>query len=143
MRYMNDISKLLNMAHSGTRTLVFQAKPSKEELSAINWLYQTAGGDITFLAESTVEGTKNPDLLWNGLVMDIKHTKGTINTLKSHINKAMKQTNKGGVLIDVTGTEIENSKLIETCIYKLADTKGTCLILIRNQELVAYIYKEV
>ena len=94
------------------------------------------------MAPSKTDGIYNPDLLWNNVLVDIKHTAGTIRTLDTRISKAMKQTNRGGVVIDVTGTEITDEAVINTVRRRMGERNGLFAIVLKDGSLLAYIEKE-
>lgn len=144
MRYENRKEKLLNNATPNIGRIYKQAEPSEKEERLINWLFKNIGGDITFLSEANQDGMKSPDLFWRGVKMDIKHTAGSLNTLQSHITNAMKQTDRGGVILDVSGSSIADEKIIDVTISRLVrtNTYTAYAIILRDGELIAYINAE-
>ena len=51
------------------------AKNHQNEIDFANWLYEYYGGDIHLLGESTDQGVKSPDYLWNNRFWDLKKNK--------------------------------------------------------------------
>ena len=140
--YINDKNRLLERATPQRGTVSYQTTPNSNEQRTIDWLYNNIGGNITVLAENNPDGLPNPDLLWNNVLVDIKHTGGTWRTLDGHVHKSMKQTNNGGVIIDVTGTLLEDVSIIDTVRRRLNGRNGAFAIVLKNEELLAYLTEE-
>ena len=143
--YINDKNKLLERATPQRGTITYQTTPNSDEQRTIDWLYNNIGGNITVLAENNPNGVRNPDLLWNNVLVDIKHTAGTLGTLDGHVQKAMKQTLDGGVIIDVTGTLLNDRDIIDKVRNRLAARRRnahTFALIIKNDEIMAYLTEE-
>ena len=141
--YINDKNRLLERAtpKRGTVTYVGNAQDTvrEKEVVTIDWLHNNIGGNINVLPENNPDGTPNPDLLWNNILVDIKHTSGNLGTLNWHVQKAMGQTNNGGVIIDVTNTRFSNKDVIDTVTNRLRERRGTFALILKDNEIMAYI----
>ena len=54
----------------------------------------------------------------------------------------MRQTERNGVIVDISGAKFSNEDAIEKTMQRLARSKGSYAIILRNGELVAYISRE-
>ena len=84
------------------------------EKEAVQWIYNTFGGNITLLAEDRPDGEKNPDFLWNGALWELK-TPTTEKASNSAIRQGLKQIkdNPGGIMLNYGEKEINYRKLLE------------------------------
>ena len=140
--YINDPQRILDTATPQRGTVTYIGAPSESEQRAIDWIYNNIGGNITVLAENNLDGVANPDLLWNNVLVDMKHTAGTASTLDSHVQKAIRQTNRGGVIVDVTNTKIEDEDTIRTVLKRLQYSRGRFAPVLKGGTLLAYITEE-
>ena len=141
-RYINNTKHLLEGATPDIGKIVFEqgATLNTNEQNTVDWLLKNIGGNINVLSTSKVQGIKTPDLFWRGEYVDIKHVSGTLSTLDTHIRKGIKQTNKGGIVVDITGAKFSNQKAISTLTNRLVRNGGEYALVIRDSVLVAYIY---
>ena len=143
MRYINDMDRLLDTATPNSGKIRFEegAIPKPKEPAATNWLHNNIGGDILVLAENNPDGVANPDLLWRGGLVDIKHPIGTLNSLDKLIQDGMRQTQRNGVLVDVSELSQTDEQIISTIINRVRRSRGNYAIVIRDGSLIAYISK--
>ena len=139
MLYENRPQQLLVTATPGVGSITYHAPPSVKEEHSINWLFDNLGGEIQFLAEENISGQKNPDLLWNDGLLDIKHTSGNLDTLGKRIQEALRQSSRNGALIDITSAKFTDQEAIDIALSRIARVGGNYVILIRDGQLVAYI----
>ena len=141
MRYKNQTEKILATATPNVGSIVIEpgAKPNTNELNIVNWLHSTLGGDITVLKKIDMDNVKTPDLLWRGGLLEVKHVSGTLGTLDKQVRTGLSQTNNGGVLIDITGAAFSDSEAISAAINRIDRKSGDYIILIRDNNLIAYI----
>lgn len=117
---------------------------SKDEIKMAEDIHRVFGGDITVLAESTTEGIKNPDYLWNGKLWDLKTTSNE-KACSNAIRKGLKQIerNPGGIILDYGNLNIDNKKLEEIMDKRMLWNKEKDVdILVRNKgEYRVYRYR--
>ena len=141
MYYENKREQLLMNATPGVGSVVLHAQPNGKEMQAIYWLFDNLGGEIIFLVEENIAGQKNPDLSWNGGLLDIKHTNGSLDTLGKRIQIALRQSGRNGALIDISGALFADQSAIEIAVSRISRVGGSYVMLIRDNRLVAYISK--
>lgn len=141
MRYEDRTIAFLQTLVPGTGRLILEpnARPNQQELQIGNWVHQNLGGDVIFKARVEIEGVKNPDLEWRGGLVDIKHIIGGLNALDKRIQDAMHQTVRNGVFADISGSDFTDEQAIKTTINRLRRSGGRYVLLIRDNNLVAYI----
>ena len=140
-KYVNNPSRILKTATPNVGRIEYQVTPNRNELRSIQWLHNNLGGDITVLRPSTVEGDKTPDLLWRGEPLEIKHSLTSINAMDKAIQQGLRQTNQGGVLVDISGSLFVDEDAISKAINRLfrRNRLGGYVIMIRDNNLVGYI----
>ena len=67
---------------------------------------------------------------------------GKLKTLDIQIRKGFYQTNNGGVLVDISGSMLTDEEAINAAIKRSWQTGGMYVIIIRDNELTAYICRE-
>lgn len=112
----------------------------QNEIQMAILLYSTLGGDIRLLTESTVDGEKRADYLWNGKLWDLKSV-----TTEKAANTAIKRglaqikPNPGGIILDYGDIDI-STEYLQVVINKrmqwLADGSRADIIIIRNGKIV-------
>ena len=112
------------------------------EQRSIDWLHNNLGGDIIVLRPSSFEGQKISDLLWRGKPLELKHVTGNLTSMDKSIQRGLKQTNGGGILLDVTGAKFSDQDATEKAINRLVRKGFGYVIMIRDNNLVSYIYRE-
>ena len=82
------------------------------EIRTAQWLHDTLGGDIELLNESSVEGEKRPDYIWNGKLWDLK-TASSEKSANSSIRHGLQQIreNPGGIILNFGSTEYDSAVL--------------------------------
>lgn len=97
----------------------FKDKNHEKEIG--EWIFNTFGGDISFLPEDNPEGEKNPDYLWDGKYWDLKYlSTASRSTIDDRIRHGLKQIEKspGGIIIDFSNSSLS----LKEGISKVADT---------------------
>jgi len=142
-KFANRINELQAIARPGVGNITYEtdAKLNDNELNTVNWIHNNIGGDIKVLAESNINGVKNPDLEWNGSHLEIKHTSGNIGTFSKRVQEAMRQTLNGGAAIDISGAGYSNEEAIGAAISRLSGRNDGYVILVRDSKLIGYISK--
>lgn len=94
-----------------------------EEVSIAQWLQKNLGGDIRLLNESSVDGIKMPDYLWNGKYWELKST-STEKAANSAIRKGIKQIedNPGGIILNYN-LEINLQEAIDVIEKRMKGSK--------------------
>lgn len=94
-----------------------------EEVNAARWLNKNLGGDIRLLNESSVDGIKMPDYIWNGKYWELKST-STEKAANSAIRKGIKQIedNPGGIILNYN-SEINLQEAIEVIEKRMKGSK--------------------
>lgn len=141
--YVSSKAELLKNAKPGTGTITFEpgAKLNSAERKSVDWIHDNLGGDIRVLRPSDKEGEKTADILHNGLPLELKNTAGTLGTIDTHMRKAIKQSD-GKVFMDVSGVAESNKVVISKIKIRLDRKGGQFVIVVRDGNLVDYIYKK-
>ncbi len=94
-----------------------------EEVSTAQWLHKNLGGDIRLLNESSVDGIKMPDYMWNGKYWELKST-STEKAANSAIRKGIKQIedNPGGIILNYN-SEINLQEAIDVIEKRMKGSK--------------------
>lgn len=140
-RFQNDITSFEKHARPGKGSIKFESGSSlnDKELRAIHWLIRNFGGKIVVQPEGRLESA---DITLNGTLVEIKHVAGTIETFDTQLRKALKQSGKRGVFIDVSGSKFSEAKAVNKTCYRMARTGGRFTILIKNEKLIGYVIKK-
>lgn len=98
-------SEYLKAKYPGQGTVTFEdgydSSKHKEEVNMAQWLHANLGGDIRLLNESSVDGVKMPDYIWNDKYWELKTTT-TEKAVNSAVRKGIKQIehNPGGIILN-------------------------------------------
>lgn len=94
-----------------------------EEVDVARWLNKNLGGDIRLLNESSVDGIKMPDYIWNEKYWELKST-STEKAANSAIRKGIKQIedNPGGIILNYN-SEINLQETIEVIEKRMKGSK--------------------
>lgn len=117
-----------------------------EEIKMAGWIHKTLGGDIELLCESSIDGVKRPDFLWNGKYWELK-TVSTEKSANSAVRKGLKQItdNPGGIILNYGNNDIslkEVEKVIDDRV-KINNENSVDIMIIIDQKLIKVIrYKK-
>jgi SPP1 gp7 family putative phage head morphogenesis protein len=94
-------------------------QPSDIEIDVARFINEIFGGNVTHIAEIKVPlNIKNPDYMWKRAYWDLKESRN-IDTLHYRIEKAIKQTNGGGMILDITN----NPSRYNQIRHKISETQ--------------------
>lgn len=115
-------------------------KEKQNERKVASSVFEKIGGDIKLLAEDNPDGERNPDMLWNGRLWDIKTT-STEKAANSAVKTGLKQIQKnpGGVILYYADRNInmtELRKIVDRRIEYSRPEKVDILILTDNDYTV-------
>lgn len=119
---IKNISKKYNYISIGNMVMdkdkISSAKEHEELIT--KRVHDLFGGNLHLLKDSYTDNQKNPDLLWNGKLWEIKKC-SSISSIDNQLRKATKQiaSNTGGVIIDLN-SNISNNKNIMKYVEKSA-----------------------
>lgn len=118
-------------------------KVGEEEQKFASWLLNTLGGNITYIP--TVEDSKTPDYLWNGVNSELKTlSTSSLNALSHKIRDASLQTGENGiVLLDLTDSSLwlDETELFDRIEKDLARFNIDGILVKRNNILIRYYKK--
>ncbi len=112
------------------------------EVQVANWLYDTFGGNIQLLSESTVRFQKTPDYRWNDRLWELKTAK-SINSADKALQHAVKQikNNPGGVILDLA-TDLDMAALEKQLSSRMERSQiHKCDIMIKRDGVVLTILR--
>ena len=69
----------------------------------------------------------------------MKHVSGTLKTLDTQIRKGFRQTNRGGVLVDISGSMLADEEVINAALKRIRQSGGLYIIIVRDNNLIAFI----
>ena len=90
-----------------------------EETEVANWLIKEFGGTVELLKESSVDGIKMPDFLWNKKAWELKNV-STKTSVDNQIHKAIKQLfgDEVGIVLDIGNRKIDEESIVNAIIEK-------------------------
>jgi len=139
----NVTPEYLRRATPGIGELVYDFgydyKRHADEVELADWLHSVLGGDILLLNESSVEGQKTADYLWNGKLWDLK-TASTEKSANTAIKRGLQQIreNPGGIILNYGTNHISRNELLEVMDKRMqwgfgGDTVD--IIVVQNGEI--------
>lgn len=119
----------------------------KEEIKIADWLHENFGGDILLLTESTTQGEKRADYLWNGKLWDLKSV-----TTEKAANTAIKRglaqirSNPGGIILDYEEIDfslVHLQAVIDKRMQWLAEGSGADIMIVSRGKAIKILrYKK-
>lgn len=105
----------------------YDRKGHTEEIEVAEWLHKTLGGDVILLVESSVDGVKMPDYIWNSKYWELKSTT-TEKAANSAIRKGIKQIagNPGGIILNYAN-DIDIQEVINVIEKRVNSSKDSNL----------------
>jgi len=99
------------------------------ERQTAEWLIERYGGDVSILPESGVRGEKMPDYIWAGSPWELKRATSKTG-IDSRVRKAATQITSlghesGGIILDVTGSEMSDKDVVNYTAERLAKRAKT------------------
>lgn len=137
-------------AKPGTGSIIFSEwydrNSHKNEVKVARIIHQEFGGDIKLLTESSVEGEKMPDYIWNDKLWELKST-STEKAVDSAIRKGLKQIakNPGGIVLDFSENEInlkDAQKFISDRMGRRDDVPADIMIIQKGKIIKIVRYKK-
>lgn len=101
----------------------YKIETHQEEIRTAQWIHKNLGGDIKLLNESSTDGIKMPDYIWNGKHLELKST-STEKAANSAIRKGIKQIeeNPGGIILNYT-TGIDIQRVVDVIDKRMNGSK--------------------
>ena len=116
------------------------------EVTIAEWLKQNFGGDIVVQSESTEDGEKRSDYLWNGKLWELKGPT-TAKAPDSALRKGMSQilSNSGGIILDFRDCDVAIDEALVTINDRMTRPESieTDVMIIHRGKLIKVIrYKK-
>ena len=112
-----------------------------EEIGVAKLLSNIIGGRIKLLTESTIDGEKMPDYLWNNKLWELKNI-STKTSVDGQIRKAIKQIfkNPGGIILKLKNNNLDEKEIISFALKRLSRVSKVIdkidIILIENKNVL-------
>ena len=107
-----------------------------DEIETARWLYKTFGGNLTLLKESTRQGVKTADYLWNNRLWERKGVvSNNFDTINKRIRKAYMQISgsNGGIVLDFTGGKLTLEQAIKLTLQSASRrSRGFADIIVKK-----------
>ena len=132
-------------ATPGKGNLTFEEGVLDEDKKATKWLYKTFGGDIKALKDINMDHVETPDAFWNGKYWEYKNPK-TKNAIDKRLKKAVSQlgNEEGGIVLDLTGSELTHQELINTIIQRLPRRlKNSTDIIVKDEDSLLIVLRYI
>lgn len=114
----------------------YEPSTHADEIETARWLHKTFGGNLTLLKESTRQGVKTADYLWNGRLWERKGISSSkFGTIDLRIRKACEQImeKRGGIVLDCSHSSINIEKIMTTVARSLKERiHGQCDVIIKR-----------
>lgn len=117
-----------------------------EEIAAAHFILDTFGGTIMLLTESTQEGVKTPDFLWNERAWELK-TPHSIKKVDDAVRYAARQirSDPGGIILNFKGITFDMD-LLAHIVYSRARRSALSsfdmIVLSNDQVKMIWRYKK-
>ena len=113
-------SEYIRYAKPRTGKIIYEEGVRDDDKEVSKWLHEKLGGDIRVLKDINRQHIKTPDACWDGKYWEYKNPK-TKNAIDKRLKAAAAQLgdNEGGIVIDVTGSELSREDSINTIINRL------------------------
>lgn len=136
-------SEYTDMATPGKGRINFQDgfRPNnhRNEVTMVNLLHETFGGDFVLLDERITPNTKTPDFMWDDKAWDLK-TISTLNAVDNAIRSGLKQivTDSGGLVLEfnMKESDLENVYARINNRMRRSVKKETDIIIVNNGQVV-------
>lgn len=143
---ITDVTKIyLSEATPGKGNLTFEEGVLDEDKKTTKWLYKTFGGDIKALKDINMDHVETPDAFWNGKYWEYKNPK-TKNAIDKRLKKAVSQlgNEEGGIVLDLTGSELTHQELINTIIQRLPRRlKNSTDIIVKDEDSLLIVLRYI
>lgn len=143
---ITDVTKIyLSEATPGKGNLTFEEGVLDEDKKTTKWLYKTFGGDIKALKDINMDHVETPDAFWNGKYWEYKNPK-TKNAIDKRLKKAVSQlgNEEGGIVLDLTGSELTHQELINTIIQRLPRRlKNSTNIIVKDEDSLLIVLRYI
>ena len=118
----------------------------KEEVSIAQRIFDNFGGEIVLLNESTVDGVKRADFLWNGALWDLKSLTSA-KAADSAVRKGIKQIydNPGGIILDIGDNDVSIEELLKITTKRMIrsnDFEADIILVKKGRFYKALRYKK-
>lgn len=143
MTTITDVTEeYINAARSQVGILAFEDGYEQsfhaDEIETARWLHKTFGGNLTLLKESTRQGVKTADYLWNGRLWERKGISSSkFGTIDLRIRIALGQImeKRGGIVLDFSDSEMNMEKIMNHVARSLKErAHGKTDIIIKKRE---------
>ena len=115
------------------------ARPNFVEWQIIDWVIFSLGGPIVILKTKNLKGVKTADMIYCGILFEIKVSQGTLNSLDAQIRRAAKQTHGGGAFVDITDAKYSTEEAIIVIGNRMHRNNLPEVYLLRNHKLAAHL----
>lgn len=117
----------------------YERSTHADEIETARWLHRTFGGNLTLLTESTRQGVKTADYLWNGRLWERKGISScNFNTINRRIRKAYIQIagNNGGIILDFSDSNLTLEQATKIALQSaLRRSRGFADIIVKKKNV--------
>lgn len=144
--FLNVTDEYLSKAKPGVGNIIFDINYSKEdhkeEIDFANWIHNILGGNIKCLSESTINGQKMPDFIWQERQLELKGI-SSLKSIDRQIHKAVKQIDDNGIIaIDISGYTEDYNETIKEIEYRFPKrARGQNDLIIKNGNKIVEILR--
>ncbi|MDP9859853.1 SPP1 gp7 family putative phage head morphogenesis protein [Olsenella profusa DSM 13989] len=128
--YDETVNAYLSSISDGHVSAEYKAKPKAKEIQAVTWL-SANGSSARFNCESSVPGSKNPDLTIDGNPWEIKRIEtSSLAKAKKRVGSGLSQSKRIVIDLSLETLSKNDEKALVDFVLRLRDTKG--LIVLHN-----------
>ena len=144
------VDEYIQKATPGMGEITFEEGYDKDghphEVTVAEWLKQKFGGNIVVQSESSKDGERRSDYLWNGKLWELKGPT-TVKAPDSALRKGMTQilSNPGGIILDFKDSDISIDEALVTINNRMSRPESieTDVMIIHRGKLVKVLrYKK-
>ena len=117
----------------------YEQSTHADEIETARWLHKTFGGNLTLLKESTRQGVKTADYLWNGRLWERKGiSSSNFNTINRRIRKAYTQIagDNGGIILYFTDSKLTLEQATKSALESASRrSRGFADIIVKKKNV--------
>lgn len=117
----------------------YEQSSHTDEIETARWLHMIFGGNLTLLKESTRQGVKTADYLWNDRLWERKGVSSSnFNTINRRVRKAYMQIagDNGGIILDFTDSKLTMEQAIKIVLQSVERrSRGFADIIIKKKNV--------
>ena len=126
--YDETVNAYLSSISDGRVSAEYRAKPKAKEIQAVTWL-SADGSSARFNCESSVPGSKNPDLTIDGKSWEIKRIEtSSLAKAKKRVGSGLSQSKRIVIDLSLETLSKNDEKALVDFVLRLRDTKGLIVL---------------